>query len=116
MDIIFIEDLRLEIRVGIYPREKALPQTIEMSLEMAVSTADAGASDDIRDTVDYARVIQRLRQELGSRSFNLVEKLAEFTASLLLKEFACQSVRLSVAKIGTSPGVRRVGVRIERSL
>ena len=28
MDIIFIEDLRAETWIGIYPREKAMPQTV----------------------------------------------------------------------------------------
>ena len=54
MDIIFIDDLRVETLIGIYPREKAVPQTIEISLRIGASTASAGASDDIRDTIDYA--------------------------------------------------------------
>ena len=56
MDIIFIEELRAETWIGIYPREKAMAQTVEISLQIGVSTASAGASDDIRDTVDYAVV------------------------------------------------------------
>ncbi|HRE18492.1 MAG TPA: dihydroneopterin aldolase, partial [Rhodocyclaceae bacterium] len=77
MDIIFIEELRVETWIGIYPREKVMPQTVEISLQIGVSTASAGASDDIRDTVDYAVVSERLRSELGARHFNLLEALAE---------------------------------------
>ena len=98
MDIIFIEELRVETRVGIHPREKAVPQTVEISLEIGVATAHAGNSDDIRDTVDYALVVERLRQELGKQQFNLLEKLAEHIASLLLREFACQWVRVSIGR------------------
>ena len=116
MDIIFIEELRVDTWIGIYPREKAMPQTIEISLQIGVSTASAGASDDIRDTVDYAVVVQRLRAELSQRHFNLLEKLAEFIATLLLEDFSGQWVRVSVAKIGIMPGVRRAGVIIERSV
>lgn len=115
MDIIFIEELRAETWVGIYPREKAMPQTVVLDLRMGVSTASAGASDDIRDTIDYAAVVERLRQELASRHFNLLEKLAEFIATLILETYAAQWVRVSVAKLGILPGVRRVGVVIERS-
>lgn len=116
MDIIFIEELRVETWIGIYPREKAMPQTIELSLQIGVSTASAGASDDIRDTVDYAVVVQRLRADLAQRHFNLLEKLAEYVATLLLEDFAAQWVRVSVAKLGIMPGVRRAGVIIERSI
>lgn len=115
MDIIFIEELRAEARVGIHPREQALPQPIEISLEIGVDTAAAGASDDLRDTVDYASVVARLREELARRHFKLLEALAEHIANLVFKEFACQRVKVSVAKIGILSGVRRAGVRIERS-
>lgn len=115
MDIIFIEDFRVEARIGIYPRELAVSQTIELSLQMGVSTASAGASDNIRDTIDYAVVVDRLRQDLGSQRFGLLEKLAEHVATLILEEFRASWVRVSVAKLGMMPGVKRVGVIIERS-
>ncbi len=115
MDIIFIEEMRAETWIGIYPREKAMPQVVELSLQIGVSTASAGASDDIRDTVDYAVVTERLRRDLANDHFNLLEKLAEHVATLLLEEFAAQWVRVSVAKLGMMPGVKRVGVVIERS-
>ena len=115
MDIIFIEDFRVATRIGIYAREQVIPQPVEISLRIGVSTASAGASDDIRDTVDYAVVVDRLRKELGERHFNLLEKLAEFVATLLLEDFAAQWVQVSIAKLGMMRGVRRVGVVIERS-
>lgn len=114
MDIIFIEDLRLSAHIGIYPREKAMAQTIELSLQIGASTASAGASDDIGDTIDYAKVVERLRQELAERRFNLLEKLAEYIAALLRDDFGAAWVRVSIAKQGVMRGVRRVGVVIER--
>lgn len=114
MDLIFIDELRVETLIGIYPREQALPQTIEISLKIGVSTASAGATDDIHDTIDYAVVAARLRQELGARHFNLLEKLAEHVATLLLEEFGAPWIQVTVSKLGMLPGVRRVGVCIER--
>jgi dihydroneopterin aldolase len=115
MDIIFIDDFRVSTLIGIYPREKAMPQTIEISLQIGTSTASAGNSDDIRDTIDYAVVADRLRVELAARHFNLLEKLAEYVATLLLEDFGATWVRVSIAKLGMMRGVRRVGVVIERS-
>ena len=114
MDIIFIEDLRASTLIGIYPREKAMPQTIEISLQIGTSTASAGASDDIRDTIDYSVVVDRLRAELGARHFNLLERLAEYVATLLLEDFGATWVRVSIAKLGMMRSVQRVGVVIER--
>lgn len=114
MDIIFIDDLRASTLIGIYPRERAMPQTLEISLQIGTSTASAGASDDIGDTIDYARVVERLRVELGARHFNLLERLAEYVATLLLEDFGATWVRVSIAKLGMMHGVQRVGVVIER--
>jgi dihydroneopterin aldolase len=114
MDIIFIESLRAETQIGIYPREKALPQSVEIDLKIGHSTASAGASDDIRDTVDYAVVVERLREDLAARHFNLLEALAEHVATLLLEEFGATWVQVSIAKLGMMRGVKRVGIVIER--
>ncbi len=114
MDIIFIDDLRLSTLIGIYPRERSVPQTVEISLQIGTSTVGAGASDHIGDTIDYAVVVERLRSELASRHFNLLEKLAEYIAALLLDDFGAPWVRVSIAKIGVMRDVRRVGVIIER--
>ena len=113
--VIFIDELRLSTLIGIYPREKAMPQTIELSLQIGTSTTSAGNSDEIADTINYAEVVERLRSELAARHFNLLEKLSEFIATLLLEEFGALWVRVSIAKLGMIPGVRRVGVVIERS-
>ncbi|MCM8596570.1 dihydroneopterin aldolase [Accumulibacter sp.] len=114
MDIIFIDDLRATTLIGIYPREQAMPQTVEISLQIGTTTASAGASDDIRDTIDYAVVVDRLRGELAVRQFNLLERLAEHVATLLLEDFGATWVRVSVAKLGMMRGVQRVGVIVER--
>ena len=116
MDIIFIEDLRVSTLIGIYPREKAAPQTVEISLQIGTSTLSASASDEIGDTIDYAVVVDRLRSELAAQHFGLLEKLAEFVATLLLEDFGAIWVRVSIAKLGMMRGVRRVGVIIERGV
>jgi dihydroneopterin aldolase len=116
MDIIFIDELRLSTLIGIYPRERVVPQTVEMSLQIGTSTVSAGASDDIGDTIDYAVVVERLRSELSSQHFNLLEKLAEYVAGLLMEQFGARWVRVSIAKLGMMRGVKRVGVIIERGV
>jgi dihydroneopterin aldolase len=114
MDIIFIDEFRVTTLIGIYPREQAVPQTLEISLQIGTSTAHAGSSDDIRDTIDYAAVVERLRGDLEQRHFHLLERLAEHVAGVLLDDFGAAWARVSVAKPGVMRGVRRAGVVIER--
>lgn len=114
MDIIFIEELRIPAWIGVYPREQALPQTVEITLHIGSHTAKAGQSDALGDTIDYGSVTERLRQELAGRRFSLLEALAEYIAALLREDFGACWVRVSVSKPGILRDVRRVGVRIER--
>lgn len=113
MDFIFIQELRVEAWVGIYAREKAAPQTVELNLTFGVPDT-AAEHDDIAGTINYAEVIERIRAELGARHFNLIETLGEFVVKLLFDEFGAPWVKIRIAKIGVMKGVRRVGVYIQR--
>ncbi|MCE1185392.1 MAG: dihydroneopterin aldolase [Rhodocyclales bacterium] len=114
MDFIFVEALRVKARVGIYPRERVVDQPLELNLTFGVPDA-AAERDDIADTIDYAKVIERIRAELGERQFNLIETLGEFVVKLLFDEFGAPWVKLSIAKIGIMKDVHRVGVCIQRA-
>ncbi|HEX8986826.1 MAG TPA: dihydroneopterin aldolase [Rhodocyclaceae bacterium] len=114
MDFIFIDDMRVEAHVGIYPRERAAPQSLEISLTFGVPD-EAARDDDIAKTIDYATVIERIRQDLAEKHFNLLETLGEHVIGMMLDEFRAPWVKISIAKVGIARGVRRVGVQIERS-
>ncbi|MCK9990246.1 MAG: dihydroneopterin aldolase [Rugosibacter sp.] len=114
MDLIFIEEMRVDARVGIFEREKIAPQTLEINLTFGVPD-EAAQNDDITRTIRYDEVIERIRGELATRHFNLLETLGEYVIDLLLDEFGSPWVRISIAKLGIMKDVRRVGVQIERS-
>ena len=114
MDRIFLREIKLEAKVGIYRRERVTSQLIELDLDIALPSAAAFRSGKVADTIDYAVVVQRLRDELAVQRFGLVEELAEHIAQLVLDEYGAPWVRVSVAKLGILKGVRHVGVTIER--
>ncbi|GAB4059553.1 dihydroneopterin aldolase [Uliginosibacterium sediminicola] len=113
MDFIFVEGLQLQAWVGIYPREQAAPQSVEINLTFGVPDA-AAEHDDIADTIDYDKVVCRIRELLAEQHFNLLETLGEFLIGIMFEEFGAPWVRLSIAKLGVLRGVHRVGVYIER--
>lgn len=114
MDIIFLHTVRAKTLIGWYDWERVAPQTIELDLEIGLPSSRAGASDHLNDTIDYARVVEVLRESLLQQQFQLLEALAEHVAQLVMSDFASPWVRVSVTKPGILPDVAKVGVTIER--
>jgi dihydroneopterin aldolase len=114
MDIVFIEDLRIETVIGIYDWERQIRQVVALDLEMAFDNTKPAASDRIEDTLDYKAVSKRLIAFVEASSFQLVETLAERCAEIVLNEFKVGWLCLKLAKPGAVRGSRAVGVRIER--
>jgi dihydroneopterin aldolase len=115
MDLIFLRDIRLEAKVGIYRRERVTHQMISLDLDIALPTDAVFTSGKVADTIDYAVVVGRTRELLAETRFGLVEELAQFVADLVLREFHAPWVRVSVAKLGIIKDVKLVGVVIERT-
>ena len=114
MDVVFIEDLRIETTIGIYDWEKKIRQTVALDLEMAFDNRVPAGSDRIEDTLDYKAVSKRLIAFVESSKFELVETLAERCAEIVLREFDVAWLRLKLSKPGAVTGSKAVGVRIER--
>ena len=87
MDIVFIEDLRIDTVIGIYDWERRVRQTLAFDIEMAFDNTRPAASDDIADTLNYKDVSKRLMAYVGESSFGLVETLAERCAAIIREEF-----------------------------
>lgn len=113
MDKIFINELRLDILVGVYDWEKTVPQKVQFDLEIGLP-ARKSKETQLDDTIDYAVVVSRIEASLAGRHTGLLENLAEHVAQLILREFRPPWVKVSVAKLAPLAGVKRLGVTIER--
>ncbi|MSP86042.1 MAG: dihydroneopterin aldolase [Methylotenera sp.] len=115
MDVIFLSEVKVQTKLGVPAWERLLPQTIVLDIEMRYDLSKAGKTDSIADTVNYGAVVSRIRESLTKHSFRLVEALAEHVCQLILQEFGVLHVKIKVAKPGILPGLKALGVVIERS-
>jgi dihydroneopterin aldolase len=114
MNTIFVNELRVETRIGVYAWEQHLPQPLLIDLELALPSAKAFTSDDFGDALDYAAVVRRVQAFAANHPHKLLERFAEALAELLRAEFGSPWVRIRVAKLAPVAGVKRLGVIIER--
>lgn len=116
MDIVYVRDLRLDARIGIYEWEKRILQKIRIDLEMAWDNRIPATSDNIKDTLNYKTASKRVAQLVENIHYELVERLAELIASTLMEEFNIPWIQVTVGKPGAVRGSSEVGVRIERGI
>lgn len=114
MDIVFLQELRIDTTIGIYDWEREIRQSVVLDIEMGTDISKAAASDHIDDTLDYKAVAKRLIDFVGGSEFQLVETLAEEVCLLIREEFSVPWVRLTLNKKGAVSGAEGVGIIIER--
>ncbi|MBX3665512.1 MAG: dihydroneopterin aldolase [Burkholderiales bacterium] len=114
MDTIIISELRIDTRIGIYAQERQVPQTIQLDLEIGLRGEHAAHSDRIEDTIDYAEVVAGIRRLFAQQHFDLLEHAAESVAQLVIGDFRAPWLRVAIAKLSPLPGVKKLGVTIER--
>ena len=114
LDIVFIEDLRIDTIIGIYDWEREVRQTIALDVEMAADNTRPAASENIDDALNYKAVAKRLIAFTEESQFQLVETLAERLVEIIMNEFNVPWCRLTLRKIGAVTGSKSVGVIIER--
>jgi dihydroneopterin aldolase len=101
---------------GVLPEEQTRPQPFEVDVELFVDLTQAGDSDALEDTVDYAAVCEAVSRVVSSEKYRLLERLASRIAEVCRADPRVQRVAVEVRKV--HPPVRAmlqyVGVRIER--
>jgi dihydroneopterin aldolase len=116
MDIIAIRDLRVDVLIGIHKRERFVPQSVSVDLDIGIPGTKVFSTDKVADTIDYEQVSIRIKELGASQHFRLVETFADRIARLLLEDFKAPWVKVTASKIGILPNAKFVGVSIERGV
>ena len=114
MNAIIIHDLRVTTTIGVYRWEAHLPQTIRLDLEIGMPSDKPFASGEFADALDYAAIVRRIKADAAGHAYPLMERFAEGLAEIVLGEFGAPWVKLRVVKVAALPGVREIGIAIER--
>jgi len=114
MNAIFIHDLRVETRIGIYEWERHVAQTVRLDVELGLPSDEVFRTGDFVDALDYAAVVKRLQAFAADHPHQLLERYAQAIADLLMSEFGAPWVKVRVAKLAPIPGVKELGIVIER--
>ena len=81
MNKIFIHDLRLDTKVGVYEWERKLAQTVRIDVDIGLPSSRPFETGELADAIDYAAVVARIRAFGASHDHALLERFAEALAA-----------------------------------
>lgn len=116
MDILSIENLKIETTIGVLDWERQIKQMLCFNLQWSIDAAKVAKTDHIADASDYAAVSKAFQTFVEDHHFFLIETLAEKSAEFLLKTFNFEGLKLKVSKPGAISNAQNVAVTIERGV
>lgn len=87
MEKIIIKNLELYAYHGVNPEEKRDGQKFVLDITAQADLKNARISDDLNDTVSYAKMIKTARAVFCEEKNDLIERAAERVAQALLDEY-----------------------------
>ena len=99
MGIIRLNNMNFYGYHGVYEFEKEQGTNFEIDLELFTDLTKPSASDNIEDTINYEDVYELVKKVFGSKSYFLLEKLANSISRSIFKEYKIEKLTIRVRKI-----------------
>ncbi|MEN9552002.1 MAG: hypothetical protein RI935_379 [Candidatus Parcubacteria bacterium] len=98
MDTIYLKNYTVVAKHGYYKEEHYKAQRFVVSVSVVCSTANAGNSDDLKETLNYEFLRSSVHDILMKSPHNLIESLAEEIAKSVLTHSKAESVTIDISK------------------
>jgi len=98
MGLIFIEKLKVEAIIGVYPHERVKKQTLIIDIEIQYDSEKACLSDKLVDAIDYFNITEDIFEYVNNSSFQLIESLTDAIVKRILRINLIDEVKVTVSK------------------
>ena len=84
-DRIEVRGIEVNARHGVYAQEQADGQLFVIDIALTADLAQAGASDDLADTIDYGAIAVTVHDVVASERWDLIERVATRVCETVLE-------------------------------
>tara|TARA_A100001035_G_C27455787_1_gene352300 strand:+ start:224 stop:586 length:363 start_codon:yes stop_codon:yes gene_type:complete len=98
MSILSIKNLKIPAKHGVYDFEKNKTGIFEIDIHVHSDLANAMKSDDLRDSVDYAKLVELVKRVFLKRDYKLIEYAAGKICEEIMKKYSVEKVIVKVRK------------------
>ena len=100
MDTLYINDIRAYGSTGAFAEENVLSPWFRVDLALDLNLAQAGASDQLSDTDNYADAVQAIQQLIQQQPFQLIESVVgEIAKTVLQSDDRLAQVTVKLTKL-----------------
>ncbi len=117
-DSITLRGLRVRAHHGVMEQERADGQTFVVDVKACLDLSEPGTTDELRSTLDYGLLAEAIHRRVSGERWNLIERVAERVADLVLDDGRVVRVEVTVHKPEAPIGVEfeDVSVTVVRPL
>lgn len=96
MDNLKINSLTVSTRIGVYEWEQRINQNLIINITIPYDFS--ACEDNIENTIDYDALCQLITEFVESKSFKLIETVANEIAEIIKQQFNVKQLTVSVSK------------------
>jgi len=96
MDTLIITALSVNTQIGVLAWEQRIKQ--KLLIDIAIPMDFTQCEDDLAKTIDYSELCKAVTDYVESKSFQLIESVANEVASLIQQKFNVSEITISVNK------------------
>jgi len=109
-----IRDLEVECVLGVYDEERLTSRSVRIDIEVDYDMESIVRSDQIRDGIDYDRIVEISREHAAWAKYRTLEALVGGIVDLLARAYPfVERIKVAAAKPGAIPGATESWVTVE---
>ncbi len=96
--IIKIKNLHCETVIGVYQSEKTQKQPLVVNVKIDYDEGKSPITDNIEDGMNYHLIVDKIKEHIESRNFELVERVVEEVGEIVMSYNKVRSCKVEVDK------------------
>jgi dihydroneopterin aldolase len=96
MDTLNIKALSVATKIGVHAWEQSINQ--QLLIDITIPSDFSACQDNLANTIDYDALCQTVTEFVQSKSFQLIESVADSVAHLIQQEFNISQLTVAVSK------------------
>ena len=93
-----IENIKLWARVGVLDKERELGQLFSLDIFLWTDFENCTANDDIKETVDYSKLVEILKDQSKKIYCFTIEKYSNAILEIIDREFYLSKIKIILTK------------------